>query len=338
MTGTEPVDAGVADDDALYVLTAVLLTPAQFPSLLGDDYPEACAALGLEPYAEGYGLVLGQDGEGARWTVVVDDVSLVAVAIASWDCGMEHDLSPDERSVVMALPGWPLAVAVAAPHVPPPHDPETGPGERRPLTPPDPGQWGPAQRRMGADEVALQWPVWREQLGQDASVPPTGVDTGGAVSALPDAPRPQETPPPSGSQAFDDRRPEGQPSTAPEATAGRAAAEQRSTPQTSAAQQPEERASLEPSDDTHHPVRRVLAELHRYLEEPPPPGRVRSAFAPGGARTLRADGPGWSVVARTDDMAFVLLDEMPREVLPIGRGPHLPSLLTALDAMAVRPA
>ena len=43
-----------------------------------------------------YGLVLGQDSSGARWTVVVDDVPLVVVAIASWDCGMEYDLSPDE--------------------------------------------------------------------------------------------------------------------------------------------------------------------------------------------------------------------------------------------------
>lgn len=104
MAGTDE-DTVAAADDALYVLTAVLLTPAQFPSVLGDDYPEACAALGLAPLADGYGLVLGQDGEGARWTVVIDDVSLVAVAIASWDCGMEYELSPDERTVVAALPG-----------------------------------------------------------------------------------------------------------------------------------------------------------------------------------------------------------------------------------------
>ncbi|MET7718866.1 hypothetical protein ABZS89_42205, partial [Streptomyces sp. NPDC005407] len=102
MAGTD--DA--VDDDALYVLTAVLLTPAQFPSVLGDDFPAACAALGLEPYAEGYGLVLGQDAEGARWTVVVDDVSLVAVAIASWDCGMEYDLSGQSLvSDLQCLPG-----------------------------------------------------------------------------------------------------------------------------------------------------------------------------------------------------------------------------------------
>ena len=44
------------------------------------------------------------------------------------------------------------------------------------------------------------------------------------------------------------------------------------------------------------------------------------------------------MVARTDDIAFVLLDEEPREVLPVGRGPQLPALLDALDKMAVRPA
>lgn len=160
MAGTDE-EAVAATDDALYVLTAVLLTPAKFPSVLGDDYPEACAALGLAPLADGYGLVLGQDDEGARWTVVVDDVSLVAVAIASWDCGMEHDLSPDERTVVAALPGWPLAVAVSAPDVPAPHDPDPGIAGP-PLTPPDTSVWGPAQRRLGADEIALQWATWRE--------------------------------------------------------------------------------------------------------------------------------------------------------------------------------
>ncbi|MFG3509434.1 hypothetical protein ACGF5F_28485 [Streptomyces sp. NPDC047821] len=374
MAGTEPVGVGEAEDedDALYVLTAVLLTPAQFPSLLGDDYPEACAALGLEPYAEGYGLVLGQDGAGARWTVVVDDVSLVAVAIASWDCGMEYDLSPDERSVVVALPGWPIALAVAAPHVPAPHDPETAPGEREPLTPPDPRQWGPAQRRLGADAVAVQWTAWREQLGDDDFGRP---ESGGSTAeeapgdqARGDGARVTQV---AGRQAHesgatvdraggggargaqmpgDQARGGGAAPVggAPEAGApGKGTTGEgvpgEGTPQNGAAvdRTPENGA---PGDgatgegDEHDPLRRVLAELRRYLEEPPPPGRVRSGFAPGGARTLRADGPGWSLVARTDDMAFVLLDEMPREVLPIGRGPNLPALLAALDAMAVRPA
>ncbi|MEV6943880.1 hypothetical protein AB0N07_18130 [Streptomyces sp. NPDC051172] len=279
MAGTDE-DAVAAADDALYVLTAVLLTPAKFPSVLGDDYPEACAALGLAPLADGYGLVLGQDGDGARWTVVVDDVSLVAVAIASWDCGMEYDLSPDERSVVAALPGWPLAVAVAAPGVPEPHDPDPEVAEGPPLAPPDTSRWGPAQRRLGADEIALQWAVWREQI-DDAAFP-------------------------SADGASEDAEKED----APAAADGRPG---------------------------HGGVRRVLAEARAYVDTPPPLGRVRSSFAPGDARTLRADGPGWSLVARTDDIAFVLLDAEPGEVLPVGRGPELPGLLEALDKMAVRP-
>ncbi|MFE6157474.1 hypothetical protein ACFQ7F_00950 [Streptomyces sp. NPDC056486] len=291
MAGTDDVVA--AEDDALYVLTAVLLTPAKFPSVLGDDYPEACAALGLAPLAAGYGLVLGQDGAGARWTVVVDDVSLVAVAIASWDCGMEYDLSPDERSVVAALPGWPLAVAVAAPNVPAPHDPDPEEADQKPLSPPQSDSWGPAQRRLGADEIALQWAAWREQI-DDADFLSDGAEKGSAQGE--DA-----------AQEGEDTRPESSD------------------------------ADIEADQDPLTGIRRVLAEARAYVSTPPPLGRVRSSFASGEARTLRADGPGWSMVARTDDIAFVLLDEEPGEVLPVGRGPELPWLLDALDKMAVRP-
>jgi hypothetical protein len=290
MAGTDE-DAVAAEDDALYVLTAVLLTPAKFPSVLGDDYPEACAALGLAPLADGYGLVIGQDGEGARWTVVIDDVSLVAVAIASWDCGMEYDLSPDERTVVAALPGWPLAVAVAAPGVPAPHDPGPEVVEGPPLVPPDTTVWGPAQRRLGADEIALQWALWREQIDDaDFSTPGGATETAEGTDEVPE---------------------------------GTDTAERG-----------------EPADPKggHSGIRRVLAEARAYVETPPPLGRVRSSFASGDARMLRADGPGWSLVARTDDIAFVLLDDEPGEVLPVGRGPELPGLLEALDKMAVRPS
>ena len=280
MSGTDDTAA----NDALFVLTAALLTPAQFPSVLGDDYVAACAALALEPYAEGYGLVLGQDGAGARWTVVVDDVSLVAVAIASWDCGMEYDLSPDDRSMVCALPGWPLALAVAAPGVPDPHDPLPDPDaegrDLTPLAPPDTGAWGPAQRRLGADEVALQWAAWRGRIDDETAFarsagPGSDVATGSDV----------------------------------------------------------------PVRSVQHPgVRRALDEARAYASDPPPPGRIRSAFAPEGARTLRVDGPGWSLVARTDDIAFVLLARRAAEVLPVGRGPELPGLLKTLDELAVRPS
>ncbi|MFD6344311.1 hypothetical protein ACFWF9_06245 [Streptomyces roseolus] len=276
MTATEPA----AGDDALYVLTACLLTPARFPSVLGDDYPAACAALGLEPYEQGYGLVFGQDELGARWTVVVDDVSLVAVAIASWDCGMAYDLSPDEDSVVAGLPGWPLPVATQAPGVPDPHDPEPEEGDPAPLAPPAEDAWTPAHRRLGADEVALHWNLWREQIGPQPAADPSPVA-------------------------------EAEPAHAPSEGA---------------------------APDPYAGVRRAMDELHCYLESPPPVGRVRSDATGEGVRTLRADGPGWSLVARTDDMAFFLLDELPHEVLPVAPGPRLPALLEGLDAIAVRPS
>ncbi|MGW4753907.1 hypothetical protein [Streptomyces chartreusis] len=318
MAGTDE-EAVAAADDALYVLTAVLLTPAKFPSVLGDDYPEACAALGMAPLADGYGLVLGQDGDGARWTVVIDDVSLVAVAIASWDCGMEYDLSPDERTVVAALPGWPLAVAVAAPNVPPPHDPAPEIADGPALTPPDTSVWGPAQRRLGADEIALQWATWREQIDDTEFATP-----GGAADAGEAGDRGSDSGSTSDSSAGSDLGAsvgvDEQPTNA----------EQGETGELSDSGQAKKQGG-------HSGILRVLAEARAYVESPPPLGRVRSSFAPGDARTLRADGPGWSLVARTDDIAFVLLDDEPGEVLPVGRGPELPALLEALDKMAVRP-
>ncbi|WP_327258326.1 hypothetical protein [Streptomyces sp. NBC_01240] len=378
VTGTSDV---VTDDDALYVLTAVLLTPAQFPSVLGDDYPAACAAFALEPYAEGYGLVLGQDGGGARWTVVVEDVSLVAVAIAAWDCGMDYDLSPDDRSVVCALPGWPLAVRAAAPGLAAPHDPLPDPDadgtDPAPLTPPDTESWGPAQRRMGADEIAHQWAAWREQLDDETDFATPGggaesaggpaddrpgtsaglaeqvdadagnegdgelsADAGADVDSYADAKAGNEVTGGTGAEVESEDGAVGGGNAVDEAGTGtRAEIEAgvekrpRSDGPSSTAQNP---AEDKPSS-AHAGVRRALAEAHSYVDTPPPPGRVRSSFATGDARMLRADGPGWSLVARTDDIAFILLDEEPGEVLPVGRGTELPGLLKALDAIAVRP-
>ncbi|MFE9535606.1 hypothetical protein [Streptomyces sp. NPDC006691] len=359
MTGTDEAEAAATTaDEALYVLTAALLTPAQFPSVLGDDYPEACAALGLGPYAEGYGLVLGQDGAGARWTVVIDDVSLVAVAIASWDCGMEYDLSPDERTVVAALPGWPLELVVAAPNVPAPHDPEPDPEGPPVLTPPDTDTWGPAQRRLGADAVAAQWNTWREQLDVATFGPTPG------SAAAPGTPGGSEAPGTPAGSGVDGVTPGGEESVgAGDRAEPSERAEETGTAETTALDTtgPEKhdqhgtphepgapdtatatgtgvgRRHGEGEEKEERGVPRVLAELRGYLDSAPPIGRVRSTFAPGGARTLRADGPGWSVVARTDDMAFVLLDGCPGDVHPVARDEELPGLLEALGAMAVRP-
>ncbi|WP_089117609.1 hypothetical protein [Streptomyces sp. SS07] len=286
-----------AADDALLVLTAMLLTPSRFPSVLGDDYVAACGALALEPYEEGYGLILGQDGEGARWTVVVEDAAQVAVAIAAWDCGMEHDLSPDERSMVCALPGWPMDLAVSAPGVPDPHDPDTDGKGPAPLTPPDAEAWGPAQRRLGADEIAAQWSAWREQI-DDTQFPLPGTTGEAAGDARGEVGRDAEAD--AGNDTGGDQ---------------------------------ENDLSRSPR---HPGVRRALSEATAYTKTPPPPGRIRSSYASGDARTLRVDGPGWSMVARTDDIALFLLDEEPGTVIPVGRGASLPGLLMALDGMAAQ--
>lgn len=266
MTGNE---TSAVDPTAFYVLTALLLTPGQFPSVLADDYPAACELLGIEPWESGYGLLLGQDSDGARWTVVSDDAALVACAIAAWDCGMPYDLTPPDRTVVTSLPGWPVPLAVSSPGLPAPHDPLRDPDGPPLLTPPDSTTWGPAQRRLAADEVNREWRVWRERLAESVVFKePGGEDEGDEGSA------------PNG------------------------------------------------------PIGRVLNEAEEYLRTPPPAGRIRSAPAGGGARAVRADGPGWSLVARTDDIALVLLDEAPGKILPVGRGKALPGLLEALDAMA----
>ncbi|MER5280772.1 hypothetical protein ABT025_34260 [Streptomyces sp. NPDC002809] len=350
MTEEEGAVAGtddtVGDDDALYVLTAVLLTPAQFPSVLGDDYPAACAALSLEPYAEGYGLVLGQDSDGARWTVVVDDVSLVAVAIASWDCGMEYDLSPDDRSVVCALPGWPLALAVAAPGVAAPHDPAPDPDadgeDLPPLSPPDTDEWGPAQRRLGADAIALQWAVWREQIDDETAFEPADGEDSDGSEATGSGSGSEETGSGSGSEetGSGSGSEETGSGSGSEATAGGTEdLEDGATEDSEDGEVPAPPSDHGAARSVSHPgVRRALADAYAYVDTPPPPGRVRSSFAPGDARMIRADGPGWSMVARTDDIAFLLLDEVPGEILTVGRGTELPKLLKALDAMAVRPS
>ncbi|MEW2521246.1 hypothetical protein [Actinacidiphila alni] len=302
------------DGDELFVLTAAMLTPGQFPGVLGDDYPAACAELGLEPLAGGYGLVFGQDGGGARWTVVTTDTVTVACALAAWDCGLEYDLAPDENCLAASLPGWPLPVAVAVPNIPAPHDPSEEEAGRPPLAPPDVSVWGPPQRRLGADEIAVRWFEWRDQLGGPAASP-SSADEAAPVTETADADTDAgtDTAPAADTDTDSDTSP------AADATG----AEDRSEPSAAA-----------PPSISHSGIRHVLESAEEYVRNPPPPGRVRSGH--GGA--VRADGPGWSLVARTDDIAFVLLDDAPGEVLPVGRGAALPPLLEALSRLAASTA
>jgi hypothetical protein len=339
MTAAEKTE----DDDALFVLTAAMLTPAQFPGVLGDDYPEACAELGLEPLVGGYGLVFGQDGGGARWTVATTDTAMVACALAAWDCGLEYDLSPDENSLAASLPGWPLPVAVAVPGIPAPHDPSAEEVGRPALSPPDTSVWGPPQRRLGADEIAVRWFEWRDQLdGSAGTGTGTSTGTGTPGEAVPDTATGPDTdtdtavdatapehPGPSSTEAEPGTEPEADPGSDPTSTTGTTGGETSSAPT-----RPVSAAQPSPPPISHTGIRHVLESAEEYVRNPPPPGRVRSAY--GGA--VRADGPGWSLVARTDDIAFVLLDDAPGEVLPVGRGPALPPLLEALSKLAAAPS
>jgi hypothetical protein len=326
------------DGDTLLVLTAAMLTPGGFPGLLGDDYPAACAHLGLEPLSAGYGLVFGQDSTGARWTVATTDAAMVACALAAWDCGLAYDLSPDEDTIIASLPGWPLPVAVAVPGVPAPHDPDEETAGRPALTPPDTSVWGPPQRRLGADEIAIRWRDWRDQIGPGT----TGADSLGEpafveddatpVPAAPDAAAREQTATPEAAPATAETTPAGaEPLTAGPLSAGAITAE----PAAAIPASPQARtvgSDAEPAAKptiSHGGVRRALEGAEAYVRNPPPPGRVRTTYG-----AVRADGPGWSLVARTDDMAFVLLDDAPGEVLPVGRGPALPPLLEALSRLA----
>jgi hypothetical protein len=295
----DPLDE--VGEDALLVLTAAMLTPGQYPGVLGDDYPAACAELGLEPLNAGYGLVFGQDGTGARWTVATTDAAMVACALAAWDCGMEYDLSPDEDSMIASLPGWPVPVAVAVPGIPDPYDPDEETGGRPALTPPDTSVWGPPQRRLGADEIAVRWREWRDQFDDTEADQEPAADSAPAADA-----DPHET--------------ETETDTDGEPAPGAGAETDTEAGATSDA---------EPPAVSHHGIRYALESAEAYVRNPPPPGRVRTAYG-----AVRADGPGWSLVARTDDMAFVLLDDAPGQVLPVGRGPSLPPLLEALGRLA----
>ena len=316
------------DEDALLVLTASLLTPGQYPGVLGDDYPSACARLGLEPLDDGYGLVFGQDGTGARWTVATTDAWMVACALAAWDCGLEYDLSPDESSMAASLPGWPLPVAVSVPGIPAPFDPDQEIGGGPALSPPDPTQWGPAQRRLGADEIAIHWREWRDQFDaqdeEDGAQGANGDDSTEGVKAE------------GGKDAGD-----GDESAGNDAASGADAAatapgsgDEKASPEDASGPDGAEEAGSETAGPiSHSGVRRVLEAAEEYVRTPPPPGRVRLAYG-----SVRADGPGWSLVGRSDDMAFVLLDDAPGEILPVGRGPSLPVLMEALGRLASAPA
>ncbi len=145
MTGS-PDPAGFA------VVTALLCTAEEFPGELGDNYQLACAALGLEASPEGYALLLGQDGGGARWTQISTDVWTVSAALSIWATGIEANADVDAATVVATRPGWPVEYTVGFADRPEPHDPpDAGPV----LTAPSTTSWAKAARRRAADWLAI---------------------------------------------------------------------------------------------------------------------------------------------------------------------------------------
>lgn len=152
-TRPQPVTSGRRP--FLSVVTAVLLTPDEFPGELGDSYQTACATLGVDPTSAGYGLVLVQDREGARWTQITTDATGVASAQAIWNSGLVCGYRPPPGSVVAKRPGWPVECTLGVARLPEPHDPAgTAPGELLRL--PGGRGWSPARRRQLADAIAAE--------------------------------------------------------------------------------------------------------------------------------------------------------------------------------------
>jgi hypothetical protein len=129
------------------------MTPEDFPGELGESFQQACAVFHLAPTADGYGLVLAQDQEGARWTQVTTDARGVDSMQSIWQTGLDCDYQPPGRSVLVTCPGWPVDCSLGLAGLDDPHDPP-GTAGLEALRPPAPGT--PARRRGMADIIARE--------------------------------------------------------------------------------------------------------------------------------------------------------------------------------------
>jgi len=138
-----------SQDRRLLTVTALLLTADEFPGELGESFDAACAAVGVEPVARGYGLVLAQDEQGGRWTQVTSDARGVSSVQSIWNTGLECGYEPPEGSVVRVRPGWPVPCEFGLAGLGEPHDPAVARGSV--LRPPQRGT--PGRRRGMADII-----------------------------------------------------------------------------------------------------------------------------------------------------------------------------------------
>lgn len=148
----------------LHTVTALLLTPDEFPGEIGDSFEAACAAVRIEPIRSGYGIVLAQDDVGGRWTQITTDAGSVSSARSIWNMGLHAGYEPPGSSVVAVWPGWPVGCSLGIPGLGQPHDPQ-GVGRDSVLRPPR--GWTPARRRAMADTIAAELADMRGRTMQE---------------------------------------------------------------------------------------------------------------------------------------------------------------------------
>ncbi len=219
---------------------------------------------------------------------------------------MEYDLSPDERTVVAALPGWPSRSPWRPRRCPRRTIPTLSPPTSRSCHRRTPRCGGPrGELCLGADEIAAQWAQWRADRRR----------------RLPGDRRRRRMPGRRagrrGGRGLGRRRGAGTDATNRGRYSGR-----RSRYNGRRRWVRLSRHRRCPAGCSRRPRLRRHASAAR-------PGPV--LFRAGDARTLRADGPGGRSSPGRRHRLHPARRGTQAEVLPVGPGPSLPGLLEALD-------
>ena len=106
------------------IILPAILEPHHVPVQMDSSYDEAISFLQLPATSEGYGLLLCQDSDGARWTIVTTDMSGLKAFIAVWSEGIHSNYYPLNALIVATLAGWPWAHPTSAASLPAIHDPD----------------------------------------------------------------------------------------------------------------------------------------------------------------------------------------------------------------------
>lgn len=282
----------------LDTVTVELVTPDDFPGEFAESYEAACGVLGVEPRPAGYALALALDRDGARFSVVSTDVPGASAVLALWHDSILAGFDPAPSTVVATRPGWPVACVFGLADRPMPHDPE--PAEHGPpLRPPEGAARIAAGRRLMADLIA-------EELATSGGQSQTEYEEPWLMRQY----------------DFGDTDPEPPPMRLMDL-----------------------RTRVRPDAGSSEPDAAVmLTEIHDALQEAwalstassPPAGAIRCRSVYRSTRVVRASGEGWSLVARTEGPAILLLDTMPGTPLEVGEDPIVHGLAEALTDAADR--